>query len=928
MTSIHSEISDLNDNKSIIFAETKDVEDVQIREYEDTLKLLADSDSLTYNYALKETIRLMENLVGRPRENIEGDKKVIHFAFKAAGFLSSYPWTFYDSSTIAQLEFFLNTNVINANIMFSLREIRNCLRKIKDDKSNADHALRIGGNFFDVVVSVAQKEYLAAFGSFIKVLDFEYSAGEWYYDWIDRREKFFLLCSKKNSESRLIKKFYKKLFKLSNKEFLKVKRKNTRFRKFEYKLLKSGGLIAGCSLPDNIDTLLIGYLHLIQQLLEKFFPLLEKYVEDLVLFCDEIIETHVKKQLTFKAVEVLYVIKDISENEEIKKEIESNFEIWSSYRDTTSTTSRPRPSSAPSTLQYPSSQNKPNDLNISSSSANKEFFQLSTPPDTPVSEYTSFSSPPQSIYVPNTPTRTLTPLSQEEKFQEEIFQEEKPQEEKQKRKLRNIRKIPTKVTRSLSNIQKQCTRKRIIDDVRKLFEERAKILRDIDQTEKYYNELLLTEDKNEVREENKVIDQHTRDSDWILSELKKLLEEKRKEPSLPSIPNFPFIEIPFVTEPESIYFNNYEVKKKNVNAKFIEIVNNPEEIERIEKSEKRTDVKSPEPILSDDVKMNSHLEEKKDNNLDVEEIEREKCKKSDENDSVHSVENLSVNTFESHSEEEKINKDNNNEKNEKEECVKSDENDSVHNVENQSVNTSESHSEEEEINKDNNNEKNEKEECVKSDEIDSVHNVENQSINTSESHSEEEKINRDNNNENNEREECVKSDGSDSVHSVSESVNLPEIILSHSEEEKSNNPNIINQVNQVNQINQINQYNIINNVTNVQQEEESAFLKAVKIIVKEVENVVDKAVKAHRSAVLRSSSSLSVNEINEKENEVVEVVEEVVEKEVVEEVIEKELVEVGKNLNEKEEKEEVVENLNENEVNENETVFEKEELVF
>jgi hypothetical protein len=64
-----------------------------------------------------------------------------------------------------------NTKIINANIMFSLREIRNCLRKIKDDKSNADMALKIGGNFFDVVVSVAQKEYLAAFGSFIKVLD-------------------------------------------------------------------------------------------------------------------------------------------------------------------------------------------------------------------------------------------------------------------------------------------------------------------------------------------------------------------------------------------------------------------------------------------------------------------------------------------------------------------------------------------------------------------------------------------------------------------------------------------------------------------------------------------------------------------------------------------------------------------------------------
>lgn len=44
MTSIHSEHSDLNDDNSIIL-ETR-LSDIQIREYDDTLKLLADSHNL------------------------------------------------------------------------------------------------------------------------------------------------------------------------------------------------------------------------------------------------------------------------------------------------------------------------------------------------------------------------------------------------------------------------------------------------------------------------------------------------------------------------------------------------------------------------------------------------------------------------------------------------------------------------------------------------------------------------------------------------------------------------------------------------------------------------------------------------------------------------------------------------------------------
>lgn len=63
-----------------------------------------------------------------------------------------------------------------------------------------------------------------------------------------------------------------------------------------------------CSLPDHIDTLLLGYLHLIQRLLEEFFPHISGYDKEIVSFCNEIIQTNIKKQLTFKAIEILYII--------------------------------------------------------------------------------------------------------------------------------------------------------------------------------------------------------------------------------------------------------------------------------------------------------------------------------------------------------------------------------------------------------------------------------------------------------------------------------------------------------------------------------------------------------------------------------------------------------------------------------------------
>jgi hypothetical protein len=630
--------------------------------------------------------------------------------------------------------------------------------------------------------------------------------------------------------------------------------------------------------------------------------------------------------------------------------------------------------SAPPTFHYASSQNKPND--IITSSPNNESLQFNVPPDTPVSAYTSFSSPTQSIYNPRTPTRTLTPLSQEEKIP--LSQEEKP-----KRRKINVREIPTKVTRSLSNLQQQCTRKRMIDDVKKLFGERFKILKDIEQTK----ELL-----EKVKNENKVIDKNSDDfSDSILSKLKEILEEKRNAASSPSLPPIQLVSEPepiihhhYHYETKNIYHphpetrdnyektreiiyiykdndNNEKVSNKDVNNSEVKKVNkrieeegceiktreinvykerdnnNNEEVINKTISNSEDDIESPETILTkemnhdksvdnpkeeednvkspetiltreiNEVEINLHLEEVKtdildvnennviienkshpeDNNTEVEESEKEECRNNDENNVV--IEN--INSSESHSEEEELKKDNNTnvEENEIEECRNNDENNVV--IEN--INSSESHSEEEELKEDNNTdvEENEIEECRNNDE----NNVVIENINSSKS--------QDDNNinvEETEKEEFIKADDGDSVHSVSERV--PEIILSHSEDSEINeinNPNIENNVT-VNQINQIN-YNIVQNVTNMQQPqkqddyEDSIFLKTVKKIVKEVEIIVDKAAKAHREAVLRSSANLSnvsVNEINETFEEVdekEEIIEEIVEKEeIIEKIIEKE----------------------------------------
>ncbi|CAI2191888.1 11015_t:CDS:2, partial [Funneliformis geosporum] len=353
LLNINSDVNSINSSVSEV-----QLSDEQIQEYKDVLDLLADENVIAYGYLLEETIRLTEGLVDRQITN----EVVINFVSRAAIHISNRRWIHYGNST-ARLELHLraissalhilianeysamintdvrdtlyksvskfwaayrSSKVINANITFSLREIRTCLRKIKDDHNHV--------NIFDVTSNIVTKEYSAAFGSFINVLDFEYPAGEWFYGWKEIRVEFLKLRQQlseidESEKSGRVTEFYKLLLKLSTDEFETVKKKNTKFRNFEYKVLKYGGRIAGCSLPDHIDTLLIGYLDLIQRMLTEFVPQMSIHTQEIIGFCNEIYESHIKKQLTCKAVEVLYVTKKFYRGRQVKNMIKVNFKF-------------------------------------------------------------------------------------------------------------------------------------------------------------------------------------------------------------------------------------------------------------------------------------------------------------------------------------------------------------------------------------------------------------------------------------------------------------------------------------------------------------------------------------------------------------------------------------------------------------------------
>ncbi|CAI2172065.1 6099_t:CDS:2 [Funneliformis geosporum] len=537
----------------------------QIQEYQEILNLLADENVIAYGYILKETIRLTEDLVGRHITN----EIVTDFVSKAAIHLANRQWVHYGNST-ARLELHLRamssvlhifsqlvadesgaaieanireslyksvskfwstyriSKVINANITFSLREIRTCLRKIKDDQSSVNNFLGTTSNIFDVILNVINKEYWAAFGSFVKVLNFEYAAGEWYYNWQMTRADFFkirreyLECDLESEKSERITLYYKHLYGLSTEEFKTVKRKNTKFRNFEYKMLKSGGSMTGCSLPDHVDTLLIGYLDLIQRMLTEFFLHMKIHIQEIIGFCNEIYESDVKKQLTFKAVEVLYVTRKISKEEGVKNTIKVDFKHFKSRRSTldslnSNSTKSPRSLSSislfslslrkPHNIPFSFTKTSSNPTTLSSySDFNRESILQITPPATPDSEHTSFSSHDE-----------RKPKSRFNSVRNTIILNAK------------FREISTRVSTNFQQIRRRQTvslRNRIVDNVTKLMKERITIIKAVQEIKEINKKI------KEKHEHNKSLQGDTFDKDELLNEFKRILEEREKDSNL------------------------------------------------------------------------------------------------------------------------------------------------------------------------------------------------------------------------------------------------------------------------------------------------------------------------------------------------------------------------------------------------------------
>ena len=92
-------------------------------------------------------------------------------------------------------------------------------------------------------------------------------------------------------------------------------------------------------------------------------------------------------------------------------------------------------------------------------------------------------------------------------------------EKRQKRlSLNNVREIPTKVTTSLSSFQIRYPRKRIIDNVRKLFKERSAIVKEI-------NEINDIKEKYDKLEKDESIDTNS-----LLLRFKEMLDESYSVP--------------------------------------------------------------------------------------------------------------------------------------------------------------------------------------------------------------------------------------------------------------------------------------------------------------------------------------------------------------------------------------------------------------
>ncbi|CAG8560513.1 7715_t:CDS:2, partial [Scutellospora calospora] len=200
---------------------------------------------------------------------------------------------------------------INPNITFYLREIRCCLKKIKDDQTKMEFGLLFVRNLADAAVHAAIKNYFAAAACAVKSFSFEYPAGEWYEKWRVILEEFIQL--KQTYEG--YPEFWKKLYNIAREEFkyIREKRASIAVKNAKYKVLKRGSEIFFCSLPDNVDTLLIGYLILMERLIKEFPQYFEpdnNYSIEILEFCQEIVNSDIKKQLSAKAIEIILIIQD------------------------------------------------------------------------------------------------------------------------------------------------------------------------------------------------------------------------------------------------------------------------------------------------------------------------------------------------------------------------------------------------------------------------------------------------------------------------------------------------------------------------------------------------------------------------------------------------------------------------------------------
>ncbi|CAG8453943.1 11696_t:CDS:10 [Acaulospora colombiana] len=184
----------------------------------------------------------------------------------------------------------MSQSMVSPNIVFSLREVRTCLKKLKNEPT---------------------------------LLAFEYGAGKWYDEWEQMRTKFF--ATKRRLET--FTEFWDELNQAARREFDTLK-KNNYYENAKYKFLKEASRAMKVSLPDNVDTLLIGYLDLMERTIRDFSleHVNTERASNAFEFCQEIIKEDVKKQLSAKAIEVILVIGDRCE--ELKSKAEECLNIW------------------------------------------------------------------------------------------------------------------------------------------------------------------------------------------------------------------------------------------------------------------------------------------------------------------------------------------------------------------------------------------------------------------------------------------------------------------------------------------------------------------------------------------------------------------------------------------------------------------------